>query len=277
LILGIDDAGRGPVVGPMVLAGCLIDKKIEKEFKKENLKQGAQTLGNILLAGIAIAGIVGVATVAPNAMQLVKYFIPEDDIKRHYKYRANHSLKKLITDGYIQEKIKTLVKENLSATESTLKEKINQRTLVGFVGLIQSINSGNITINTKDGTILQITTDEKSVYNKAGTGIKISSLAISDKIIVIGTLLKEDIVLAKRIVVVPDEPIQIVSGTIVSKVSSVDIKKKLIGLTVNNQEVLFGLTKKSTIKIEEIKAGMTIFAITKKYDGKDLLSRAKIL
>ncbi|KKT40147.1 hypothetical protein A3K29_04580 [Candidatus Collierbacteria bacterium RIFOXYB2_FULL_46_14] len=177
----------------------------------------------------------------------------------------------------IQEKIKTLVKENLSATESTLKEKINQRTLVGFVGLIQSINSGNITINTKDGTILQITTDEKSVYNKAGTGIKISSLAISDKIIVIGTLLKEDIVLAKRIVVVPDEPIQIVSGTIVSKVSSVDIKKKLIGLTVNNQEVLFGLTKKSTIKIEEIKAGMTIFAITKKYDGKDLLSRAKIL
>jgi hypothetical protein len=75
------------------------------KFKKENLKQGAQTLGNILLAGIAIAGIVGVATVAPNAMQLVKYFIPEDDIKRHYKYRANHSLKKLITDGYVHEKI----------------------------------------------------------------------------------------------------------------------------------------------------------------------------
>lgn len=33
-ILGIDDAGRGPVIGPMVLAGCLIDQKIEKEFKK---------------------------------------------------------------------------------------------------------------------------------------------------------------------------------------------------------------------------------------------------
>jgi len=34
LILGIDDAGRGPVIGPMVLAGCLIDEKVEKEFKK---------------------------------------------------------------------------------------------------------------------------------------------------------------------------------------------------------------------------------------------------
>lgn len=34
LKLGIDDAGRGPVIGPMILAGCLIDEEIEKEFKK---------------------------------------------------------------------------------------------------------------------------------------------------------------------------------------------------------------------------------------------------
>jgi len=34
LILGIDDAGRGPVIGPMILAGCLIDEKTRKEFKK---------------------------------------------------------------------------------------------------------------------------------------------------------------------------------------------------------------------------------------------------
>lgn len=34
LTLGIDDAGRGPVVGPMVLAGCLINDETAKEFKK---------------------------------------------------------------------------------------------------------------------------------------------------------------------------------------------------------------------------------------------------
>lgn len=42
LILGIDDAGRGPVIGPMVLAGCLIDEETEREFKKEGVKDSKQ-------------------------------------------------------------------------------------------------------------------------------------------------------------------------------------------------------------------------------------------
>ncbi len=42
LTLGIDDAGRGPVIGPMILAGCLVDEKTEKEFKKLGVKDSKQ-------------------------------------------------------------------------------------------------------------------------------------------------------------------------------------------------------------------------------------------
>src|SRR3989344_3090706 len=38
LTLGIDDAGRGPVIGPMVLAGCLLEKKDEEELKRLGVK-----------------------------------------------------------------------------------------------------------------------------------------------------------------------------------------------------------------------------------------------
>jgi len=38
LTLGIDDAGRGPVIGPIVLAGCLLTKEQSRELKKLGVK-----------------------------------------------------------------------------------------------------------------------------------------------------------------------------------------------------------------------------------------------
>ncbi|MEM4181538.1 MAG: ribonuclease HII [Candidatus Pacearchaeota archaeon] len=41
-LIGVDDAGRGPVIGPMVLAGVLIEEKKEDFLKKVGVKDSKQ-------------------------------------------------------------------------------------------------------------------------------------------------------------------------------------------------------------------------------------------
>lgn len=176
----------------------------------------------------------------------------------------------------LEDKIKTLVKENLSATESNLKDKINLKTLIGRVGSIKSISSGNLSIES-DGDLFQVTTSDKTSITKSGTAIKLSSLAISDKIIVIGTLLKDDIIQAKAIKTYSEDTDVVETDAIVAQVNSVDTKKKTIVLTINKTQVSYTLSKKNTVKLEELKPNQTVFVITKKYQGKDSISRAKIL
>jgi ribonuclease HII len=42
LILGIDDAGRGPLIGPMILAGVLLNEQQERLLKEEGVKDSKQ-------------------------------------------------------------------------------------------------------------------------------------------------------------------------------------------------------------------------------------------
>lgn len=44
LILGIDDAGRGPLIGPMILAGVLVEKKNEEYLKKHGVTDSKKVL-----------------------------------------------------------------------------------------------------------------------------------------------------------------------------------------------------------------------------------------
>jgi len=42
IVLGIDDSGRGPVAGPMILAGVLLNKEDEKQLKKFGVTDSKQ-------------------------------------------------------------------------------------------------------------------------------------------------------------------------------------------------------------------------------------------
>lgn len=44
LILGIDDAGRGPIIGPMIMAGVLINSKDEQKLKSLGVKDSKQVI-----------------------------------------------------------------------------------------------------------------------------------------------------------------------------------------------------------------------------------------
>lgn len=44
LTIGIDDAGRGPIIGPMILAGVLLDENAEALLKSQGVKDSKQVL-----------------------------------------------------------------------------------------------------------------------------------------------------------------------------------------------------------------------------------------
>ncbi|HAI22751.1 TPA: hypothetical protein DCP77_03550 [Candidatus Collierbacteria bacterium] len=176
----------------------------------------------------------------------------------------------------IEEKYKLIVQENVSSIAAKLQEKVNLMSLVGYVGKITTISSGNLTVDSH-GVLLQVTSTAKTVYLKNNSTIKVTSLAIDDKVIIIGTSIKDGIIQAKRVSVIKDEPILVKTTAVIAKVVSVDIKKKTLTLTINGADQVLTLSKKSTVKLDQFSAGQTILGIVKEYDGNLSISRAKTL
>jgi|GEM_PF-2052359 len=176
----------------------------------------------------------------------------------------------------IEEKYKLIVQENVSSIAAKLQEKVNLMSLVGYVGKITTISSGNLTVDSH-GVLLQVTSTAKTVYLKNNSTIKVTSLAIDDKVIIIGTSIKDGIIQAKRVSVIKDEPILVKTTAVIAKVVSVDIKKKTLTLTINGADQVLTLSKKSTVKLDQLSAGQTILGIVKEYDGNLSISRAKTL
>lgn len=172
----------------------------------------------------------------------------------------------------IQEKIRTLVRDNLATTESKLKEKIDQSTLVGYSGEITEIKNGNVTISTPDGA-LEATTDSNTVIVIKGAVSKLDKLAIGNRILIIGTSVKKDILEAKRIILSPEAPTK--PEIFLAEVSELNAKTKTISFTGN--KTVFNIGRKMSLRLKELAIGQKLIVVTKTLDGSPYLTQFKLL
>jgi len=127
LTLGIDDAGRGPLIGPMILAGVLIDKNGEAFLKKMKIRDSKVVLHN---SRIALAKPIKETTLAFHIVKASPKLI-DDSINSEINLNTLEAMKTAevinkINFGKIRkEKIKVIVdcpSVNLTAWKAKLEE-----------------------------------------------------------------------------------------------------------------------------------------------------------
>lgn len=173
----------------------------------------------------------------------------------------------------VQERLRNIIQEKLSTTEAQLREKIGQLSLVGFVGKFTAISSESLTFQS-NGDTLQVKTTDKTTYNKNGV-VKLSSIAIGDKAIVIGTNSLKDIIDAKRIVVVKDTP-SVIPAVISGKIVSSDAKTRTVNIRQQNVDKSLTLSRKANLKIEALVQGKSIIAIYSMQGENPVITTVKV-
>ncbi len=100
--------------------------KLEKELKKRTRKENVQ---KAILSGIAAVGLLGVAVLAPNALQALKFFGIEPKNKWQ-KYNFNQSIKRLKDHSLIC--FETTNKGTFARLTQKGKDKLRKFKLLGY-------------------------------------------------------------------------------------------------------------------------------------------------
>lgn len=173
------------------------------------------------------------------------------------------------------DKLKSIVQEYTATTEAILQKEIISKSLVGYTGKVKSVGTKNLTLEI-DGDLLQVSISATTSITKSNAEIKTTSIALADKLLVMGTKTKEGVLEAKRVIVIEEEKPEniVITKSYISQIKNIDLKKKTFILSIDSVDQVFTLSKKTSVKLEDYKDGDNIIAITKKYQGKYSLSRA---
>ena len=132
LILGIDDAGRGPLIGPMILAGVLMTKEQEKHLKGEGvadskllehstrMKLEKTIKENSLKSHVAIS----------QANEIDSSILSGTNLNTLEAKEAAHIINEINQGKFTKEKIKVIIdcpSVNTLAWKTTLEKFINHK------------------------------------------------------------------------------------------------------------------------------------------------------
>jgi len=102
-------------------------------------------------------------------------------------------------DGKIQE-IRDVVKEKVLEKIQEIKDKITKK---GYVGILREMTDSTLTLETLSGERMITVDSEAKIIGTNKKEIKVKDLEIDQKLITMGTIDENNILVAKRIIVVP--------------------------------------------------------------------------
>lgn len=134
----------------------------------------------------------------------------------------------------LQERIKNTVQENIGQAEESIRQKLENKLLLGYTGTITNIKENIITANTNNN-LYQIIFDEDTAVVRKGKNIDPEDLSIDEDIIIMGYLSSDDILTARRIVATIITTPDTVRQTFIGSFQEIDSKQDILIIFVNNQ------------------------------------------
>lgn len=130
LVLGIDDAGRGPVIGPMFLAGVLLNQEDEKNLKSEGVNDSKQLTHpvRIKLAGLIKDTCINYKIVSSTPEQIDQSILSGINLNTLEAIKCAEIINFLISG--VKEKVKVIVdcpSVNTKAWHATLFQYIKEQ------------------------------------------------------------------------------------------------------------------------------------------------------
>jgi ribonuclease HII len=132
LILGIDDAGRGPLIGPMILAGVLMTKEHEKRLKSEGVVDSKllEHKERMRLEKIIKSLSLKHHVVLSTPIEIDMSILSGTNLNTLEAMKAAHIINEINQGKTTKEKIKVIVdcpSTNIKAWTATLEKFINHK------------------------------------------------------------------------------------------------------------------------------------------------------